>query len=105
MRRLGIRRLRWAASGVMVAGLAVGAIGYAAAAGAEAATTGSQAATGVLKFNATLALITRHGGEPARGVTVGPRGTAGAHDLRRVPRTGAGEWQVRVPARHRAALV
>jgi hypothetical protein len=71
MRRLGTRRLRWAASGVMVAGLAVGAAGYAASAGAEAATTGSQAATGVLNLNATLALHSFHGG---LGCDPGPTG-------------------------------
>ena len=71
MRRLGDRRLRLAASGVMVAGLAVGATGYAASSGAEAATTGSQAATGVLNLNATLALNSVHGG---LGCDTGPTG-------------------------------
>ena len=62
MRSLGTRRLRLAAFGALVAGLAVGATGYAASAGAEAATTASQAATGVLNINATLALHSFHGG-------------------------------------------
>ena len=100
MTRLGNGRLRWAASGVLVAGLAAGTTGYAASAGAEAATTGSQAAAGVMILDATLALHLSPWRRPVE-CDRGPRGRLrGAHDLRRVPRTGAGEWQVRAPARH-----
>jgi hypothetical protein len=60
--------LRRRAFGAIVAGLAVGAIGYTASAGAVAAADRLQAATGTLNMNAKLRLVSVLGPCPA-GVT------------------------------------